>query len=108
MLALRGMNVIGGPGITPSLAEALQEDVAPRPIICDTDADLLRFYEGPIVWVLDDDPSPMDRVLRSRLDSPDVTYLIHPRSTPDPSRPGLAFGALHAQSFSVQTALESF
>jgi superfamily II DNA helicase RecQ len=108
MLALRGMNVIGGPGITPSLAEALQEDVAPRPIICDTDADLLRFYEGPIVWVLDDDLSPMDRVLRSRLDSPDVTYLIHARSTPDPSRPGLAFGALHAQSFSVQTALESF
>ncbi|WP_406172132.1 protein DpdF [Streptomyces sp. NBC_00996] len=108
MLALRGMNVIGGPGITSRLAEALQKDVAPRPIICDTDADLLRFYDGPIVWVLDDDPSSVDSVLRSRLGSPDVTYLIHPRSTPHPDRPDLSFTAFHRQSFPVRNALESF
>ncbi|MFG2349649.1 protein DpdF [Streptomyces phaeochromogenes] len=108
MLALRGMNVVGGPGVTSQLVEALQDDVAPRPIICDTDADLLRFYEGPIVWVLDDEPSSMDRVLRSRLGSPDMTYLIHPRSTPDPNRPDLPFTTLHPQSFPLQNALESF
>lgn len=108
MLALRGMNVIGGPGITPDLAAALQDDVAPRPIVCDTDTDLLRFYEGPLVWVLGNEPSPIDSVLRSRLGSPDVTYLLHPRATPDPDRPSLPFMALHPQSFPLQNALESF
>lgn len=108
MLALRGMNVIGGPGIASRLAETLQEDVAPRPIICDTDADMLRFYDGPIVWVLDDDPSSVDSVLRSRLGSPDVTYLIHPRGMPHPERPDLPFTALHPQNFPVRNALESF
>ncbi|MFE6739037.1 protein DpdF [Streptomyces tubercidicus] len=108
MLALRGMNVIGGPGISPRLAGTLQEDVAPHPIICDIDADLLRFYDGPIVWVLDDDPSSVDRVLRSRLGSPDVTYLIYPRGIPDPDRTDLPLLALHTQNFPVRNALESF
>ncbi|WP_329346205.1 protein DpdF [Streptomyces microflavus] len=107
MLALRGMHVIGGPGITPRLAASLQADVAPHPIVWDTDADLLDFYAGPIVWVLDEDATQMDSALRSRLNSPDVTYLLHPRRTPHPDRPDLHLTALHSQNLSVRNALEA-
>lgn len=101
------MHVIGGPGITPRLAASLQADVAPHPIVWDTDADLLDFYAGPIVWVLDEDATQMDSALRSRLNSPDVTYLLHPRRTPHPDRPDLHLTALHSQNLSVRNALEA-
>ncbi|MFD8386982.1 protein DpdF [Streptomyces sp. NPDC059679] len=107
LLALRGMHVVGGPGITAELASSLQEDVLPHPIIWDRDADLLNFYPGPIVWVLGYDSASIDRFLESRLSSPDITYLIHPHDTPHPTRRESLLTSLHPQNLSVRTALEA-
>lgn len=107
LLALRGLHVAGGPGITSQIASTLQADILPHPLIWDTDTDLLNFYPGPVVWVLDDASGSLDDDIARRLRSSDITYLIHPYSTPDPSRPEQLLTSLHPQNLSVRNALEA-
>ncbi|MFC4034629.1 protein DpdF [Streptomyces polygonati] len=107
LLARRGMPVLGGPGVSAQLVDALQKEVAPHRIVWDYDLDLLRFYADPIIWVLDDEHTPFDDALLSRLDSPDITYLIHPSNTRDPHRPDLPLTTLHLEELSIRAALEA-
>ncbi len=107
LLARRGMPVLGGPGVSAQLVDSLQREVAPHRIVWDYDLDLLRFYAGPIIWVLGDDHAPFDDALLSRLDSPDVTYLVHPRNTRDPHRPDHHLTTLHLEELSIRAALEA-
>jgi len=75
-LARRGMSVIGGPGCLGDLAGRLQRDVSPFPVIVDTDRDLLRTYDGPIIWLLGG-PREIDIEIRQRLQAGGITYLVH-------------------------------
>jgi hypothetical protein len=70
------MSVIGGPGCLGDLAERLQHDVSPFPVIVDTDGDLLRTYDGPIIWLLGG-PREIDIEIRQRLQAGGITYLVH-------------------------------
>jgi len=99
-LVRRGMAVVGGPGLQPDFAARLQAQVRPNPVIVDLDDDLLRTYEGPMVWLIND-PSPADELLQHRLRGQEVTYLVHPEFL------GLdkALGTADVCRISVATAL---
>ncbi len=107
-LAVRGMSVVGGPGLARLATRRLQRDVRPRPLILDRDEDLLGRYTNPMVWLLDSSASHMGDDLALRFDSRDVTYLLHPRSLAHPDRPDAPLVAIHRAHLWVRTALESF
>ncbi|MCC9739401.1 protein DpdF [Streptomyces sp. MNU89] len=107
-LAVRGMSVVGGPGLARLATRRLQRDVRPHPLILDRDEDLLGRYTNPMVWLLDSSASHMGDDLAMRFDSQDVTYLLHPRSLAHPDRPGTPLVAIHRAHLWVRTALESF
>ena len=86
-LVRRGMPVIGGPGIDAPMADRVQDAARPTPVIIDYDDDLVATFSGPVIWVLDEAADSLDDVIRARLASPDVTYLLHPRSLPDLVKP---------------------
>ncbi|MFI5897673.1 protein DpdF [Actinoplanes sp. NPDC051513] len=75
-LARRGMSVVGGPGFLGDLAGQLQRDASPFPVIVDTDRDLLRTYDGPIIWLLGG-RREIDAEVRERLQADGITYLVH-------------------------------
>ncbi|GGW33955.1 hypothetical protein GCM10010503_07550 [Streptomyces lucensis JCM 4490] len=107
-LAVRGMSVLGGPGLARLATRRLQRDVRPHPLIVDRDEDLLGRYTNPMVWLLDSSASHMGDDLAMRFDSQDVTYLLHPRSLAHPDRPDAPLVAIHRAHLWVRTALESF
>lgn len=107
-LAVRGMSVLGGPGLARLATRRLQRDVRPRPLVVDRDEDLLGRYTNPMVWLLDPSASYMGEELTMRFDSQDVTYLLHPRSLAHPDRPDTPLVAIHRAHLWVRTALESF
>ncbi|MFD4370033.1 protein DpdF [Streptomyces sp. NPDC058486] len=106
-LAARGMPVIGGPGLSRINSRRLQRDVRPRPVILDTDEELLGYYSNPMIWVLSPSASCMDDDLAMRFESQDVTYVLHPRSLAHPDRPDTPLVAIHRAHLWVRTALES-
>ncbi|MBO3752585.1 DEAD/DEAH box helicase [Streptosporangiaceae bacterium NEAU-GS5] len=79
-LARRGMSVIGGPGCLDDLAMRLQRDALPFPVIVDADRDLLRTYDGPIIWLLGGHRE-IDIEIRQRLQAGWITYLVHAESS---------------------------
>lgn len=103
-LCRRGMAVIGGPGLTRDAANRLQRQVRPSPVILDGDASLLQTYGNPVIWVLDKTAASMDVAAIGRLESPDVTYLLHPHWLPHPARPGTRFADIHTANISIETA----
>jgi hypothetical protein len=103
-LARRGVAVFGGPGLDGPVAAALQSAARPAPIVVDRDRDLLDGYRGTVVWLLDDDPP--DSAVAQRLDSPEITYLVHPATLGDPDRPGVALIEVRSAVLPVMTALE--
>lgn len=103
-LARRGVAVFGGPGLDDAAAAALQSAARPAPIVVDRDRDLLDGYRGTVVWLLDGDPP--DSVVAQRLDSPEITYLVHPATLGDPDRPGVALIEVRSAVLPVTTALE--
>ena len=88
-LVRRGMPVIGGPGLDSRLAARVQESAWPAPVITDYDDDLVVTFRGPVIWVLDDATPSLGGVVLDRLNSADLTYLLHPRSLPAPDRPSV-------------------
>jgi len=104
-LARRGMAVIGGPGLSPSLATDVQEGAFPFPVITDYDSDLLATFTGPLTWVLAEETPSLDPAILSRLDSDEATYLVHSRSLPAPGRPGTRLVEVGDASLSLTTAL---
>ncbi|QYN37792.1 DEAD/DEAH box helicase [Pseudonocardia sp. DSM 110487] len=103
-LARRGVAVFGGPGLDAATATALQAAARPAPIVVDRDHDLVDGYRGTVVWLLEGDPP--DPAVVQRLDSPDVTYLVHPATLGDHNRPGIALSEIHSAVLPVTTALE--
>jgi ATP-dependent DNA helicase RecQ len=104
-LVRRGMAVIGGPGIGSQLAEQVQQSALPVPVIRDYDGDLAATFPGPVIWVLDHPAKSMDGVILDRLDSPDLTYLIHSRVLPAPTRPGIKLVQVCDATISLHAAL---
>ncbi len=98
-----GMAVVGGPGTDWATAARIQREARPHPVILDRDADLLATYPGPVIWVLGDEPV-LGPELLGRMESADVTYLLHQRNLADPSKPGALLADLRTASVSVQTA----
>ncbi|MEU6578178.1 protein DpdF [Streptomyces sp. NPDC046805] len=107
-LVVRGMSVIGGPGLNHIATRRLQRDVRPGPLILDTDEDLIGRYTNPMVWLLEPSISHMGDDLAMRFDSQDVTYLLHPRALAHPDRSDSPLVAIHRAHLWVRTALESF
>lgn len=87
-LVRRGIPAVAGPGAQHTLLCQVQRDAAPYPVIADNDGDLLTNYRGPLIWVMDDDAT-LEPDVQARLDSDDVTYIIHPRTLQVPGRPSL-------------------
>ncbi len=102
-LCRAGMPVIGGPGIDELATDRIQEDARPHPVIFDRDEDLLATYTGPMIWVLDANTTLEPRLL-GRIETPDVTYLLHSRELKHPGKPGALFADIHAASISIRTA----
>ena len=98
------MAVIGGPGLTRDAVNRLQRQVRPSPVIVDDDGSLLQTYGNPMVWVLDKSAASPDAATTGRLESSDVTYLLHPRWLPHPARPGTRFADIHTANISIETA----
>ncbi len=105
-LVRRGMPVVGGPGATPELMAALQQDVGQVPLIHDQDDDLLRSYAGPMVWVGTPDTCCLPTDLAERIRSADVVYVLHPAATAHPEKVSEAFATIHRPTMSVRAALE--
>lgn len=103
-LCRRGMAVIGGPGLTRDAVNRLQRQVRPSPVIVDDDGSLLQTYGNPMVWVLDKSAASPDAATTGRLESSDVTYLLHPRWLPHPARQGTRFADIHTANISIETA----
>jgi ATP-dependent DNA helicase RecQ len=103
-LVRRGLSVLGGPGLSLRSAERLQAAVLPAPVIVDHDEDLVTSYVGPVVWILDAD-SPLDGPVLQRLQSRDLTYLIHPDTLCSPDRPGIRLIDVCPVPISLGTAL---
>jgi ATP-dependent DNA helicase RecQ len=105
-LVRRGMPVVGGPGATPELMAALQQDVGQVPLIHDQDDDLLRSYAGPMVWVGTPDTWCLPTDVVERIRSADVAYVLHPAATAHPEKVSEAFATIHRPTMSVRAALE--
>jgi superfamily II DNA/RNA helicase len=103
-LCRRGMAVIGGPGLTAAAARRIQREVRPYPVIVDGDDSLLQTYGNPLVWVLGNPAAALDSAAIGRLESADVTYLLHHRELPHPGKPGARFADIHTANISVETA----
>jgi hypothetical protein len=103
-LARRGMAVFGGPGLSPQMITDLQDDARPWPVIIDDDDDLVVNYGDPIVWVIHD-AAPLPTAVVDRLDSGDITYLVHPRDLPAPGRPSTRLTTICHAPLSISTAL---
>lgn len=104
-LVRRGMRVIGGPGVDPQLAAQVQDSALPAPLIVDYDGDLAATFSGPVIWVLDHAAKALGGRVRNRLNSQDVTYLIHPQSLPAPGRPEVRLVQVCDPTISVNAAL---
>jgi hypothetical protein len=104
-LARRRMSVIGGPGVTARLAAQIQELAWPSPIIVDHDDDLVNTFPEPVIWVLGDTTPCLDSVILNRLNSTDVTYLLHAKSLIAPDRPGTELAQVSDGSLSLNAAL---
>ena len=104
-LVRRGMPVIGGPGLDSRLAARVQESAWPTPVITDYDDDLVVTFRGPVIWVLDDATPSLGGVVLDRLNSDDLTYLIHPRSLPAPDRPSVRLVQVCDGPLSLNAAL---
>jgi hypothetical protein len=102
-LCRRGMAVVGGPGFRADAVSRLQREARPSPVIVDGDGSLLQTYGNPVVWVLDQ-ATALDTAATGRLESPDVTYLLHPSRLPHPARPGTRFADIHTANISIETA----
>jgi ATP-dependent DNA helicase RecQ len=102
-LCRAGMPIIGGPGIDDVAADRIQREAQPHPVIFDRDEDLLITYTGPVIWVLDANAAP-ERALLGRIETSDVTYLLHARELRHPGKPGAQFAEIHAASISIRTA----
>jgi superfamily II DNA/RNA helicase len=103
----RGVTVVGGPGTDAKEIREIQEDVLPHPVIHDSDGDLMDTHPLPVVWVLGSESLIMDDQTRSRFESSDVLYLLHPRRLEHPERPGTPLADVHAANITVQTAWEN-
>ncbi|MFA4897324.1 MULTISPECIES: protein DpdF [Microbacterium] len=76
-------------GLSPAEGMRLQRAAAHIPIILDESdaiAPLALTYSGPIVFVLNEDRITDDVMERVRLGQ--VSYIVGPKDTPDPDRPG--------------------
>ena len=98
-----GMPVIGGPGINSVAADEIQKEARPHPVILDSDENLLLTYPGPVIWLLGPDAIMSSQVV-GRIETPDVTYLVHPRHLAHPGKPNALFAEIHRPSISVGTA----
>jgi ATP-dependent DNA helicase RecQ len=49
----------------------------------------------------------LDAPILGRLESPDITYLLHPRKLAHPGKPGTTLADIHAASISIRTALRT-
>lgn len=103
-LARRGIAVVGGPGAAPDLVRRLQRDAAPHPIIVDHDRDLLINYRGPMIWIANDSVT-LEHEVQARLESDDVTYLVHQNTLPAPERAGVRLVDVCPAPVSLRTAL---
>ncbi|MCK9871168.1 DEAD/DEAH box helicase [Nocardiopsis dassonvillei] len=103
----RGVTVIGGSGTDAEEVREIQKDVLPHPVIHDSDGDLMDTHPSPVVWVLGSESPVMDDRTRSRFESSDVLYLLHPHRLEHPERPGTPLADVHAASITVQTAWEA-
>jgi ATP-dependent DNA helicase RecQ len=102
-LCRAGMPVIGGPGVDGSTAGRIQQEALPHPVIFDQDADLLITYAGPVIWVLGGNTT-LDPALVGRIETSDVTYLLHARELAHPGKPGALFADIHSANISIRTA----
>jgi ATP-dependent DNA helicase RecQ len=102
-LCRAGMPVIGGPGMDETAAAWIQKEARPHPVILDGDENLLVTYTGPVVWILGADTT-MDAQVVGRIETSDVTYLLHPRRLAHPGKPGALLADIHRPSFSIRTA----
>ena len=98
-----GMPVIGGPGIISVAADEIQKEARPHPVILDSDENLLLTYPGPVIWLLGPDAIMSSQVV-GRIETPDITYLVHPRHLAHPGKPNALFAEIHRPSISVGTA----
>jgi hypothetical protein len=73
--------------------------------VFDEDAELLKSWAGPVVWILDDSPS-LDYDTAARFSSEDITYLLHPRHTRHPDRTNDPLIDIHRAKLPVFRALE--
>lgn len=105
-LCRAGMPVIGGPGIDGPAAARIQREARSHPFILDQDENLLVTYAGPVIWALGSNPV-LEAPVLGRLESPDVTYLLHPRELAHPGKPGAMLADIHAASISIRTALRT-
>ena len=55
------------------------------------------------MWVLDGRARLEPRLL-GRIETSDVTYLLHPRELEHPGKPGSLFADIHPASISIRTA----
>ncbi|WP_243744572.1 protein DpdF [Streptomyces hainanensis] len=99
-----GMPMVGGPGLSAALAHSVQEAALPYPLVRDVDASLLLTHRPPVLWVTDRTDDAMAQEVHSRLTSPDILYLFHPRSLRHPERPDWRLADIHTASISVHTA----
>lgn len=104
-LVRRGMTIVGGPGVTARCREVLLKAARTHPVVLDEDAELLKSWAGPVVWVLGDSPS-LDYDTAARFSSEDVTYLVHPRHTRHPDRTTDPLIDIHRAKLPVFRALE--
>ncbi len=104
-LVRRGMAMIGGPGLSPQLASQVQNAALPEPVIVDHDNDIVASSTGPVIWILDNATQSLDDFVVGRLNSADITYLIHSRLLPDPGRPGISLVQTCEATLSLNAAL---
>ncbi|MFJ4202325.1 protein DpdF [Streptomyces sviceus] len=104
-LVRRGIAVVGGPGVTTRCRDVLRKAARTYPVVFDEDAELLKSWAGPVVWILDDSPS-LDYDTAARFSSEDITYLLHPRHTRHPDRTNDPLIDIHRAKLPVFRALE--
>ena len=58
-------------------------------------------------WVLGLDTALPEQVV-GRMETPDITYLLHPRGVAHPGKPGTLLADIHTASISIRTAGRAF
>ncbi|MGP3977847.1 protein DpdF [Streptomyces sp. 8N114] len=103
-LARAGVSYFGGPGLSRTKANEIQDEAGSTAVVFDSDGSLVHEVRGLMVWVEKEHAAAVDAEAWMRLSEGEPVYLLHPEQAEDPERPGRLLLDTHVTALPLQHA----